>query len=259
MKTDEITDESVTDAGPPPAEAEHVTLDEMFGPDEPAVAAPEMEESPAAEEVAEAAVPAPEPEPPPPENKKKWYIVKVQSGREETIRQAIERKVKIEGLEEFFARILVPTEKFTEIRNNKRVTKERKKFPGYIMAEVEYNEKILYLFRETSGVGDFIRDTPNLLKPPTPMPDHEVKRMLSDQEGDATKGKDEGKPDVIILKYKEGDRVKVMHGSWEGMEGTVKQIIEPKDAKETVKIKVEVTVLSRPVLVECDYDHLETV
>jgi transcriptional antiterminator NusG len=98
---------------------------------------------------------------------KHWYVVKVQSGREESIKDAIERRVKIEGLEEYFGQILIPVEKVTELRKGKRYVKSRKLYPGYLMVNVEYNENILYLFRETSGVGDFVGGSLN--KPPQPM------------------------------------------------------------------------------------------
>src|SRR5262249_5405053 len=91
----------------------------------------------------QAAAAPPVPEPP---SNKHWYVVKVQSGREESIKEAIERKVKIEGLEEYYGQIFIPTEKVTEMRRGKRYTRERKVLPGYIMAEVEYNDRILYLF-----------------------------------------------------------------------------------------------------------------
>src|SRR5205807_3494699 len=106
------------------------------------------EEAPAAEGEEAPAAEAPPAEP----DKKHWYVVKVQSGREESIKEAIERKVKIEGLEEFFDQIKIPVEKVTELRNGKRVVRARKKFPGYLMTHVEFNDRILYLFRETSGV-----------------------------------------------------------------------------------------------------------
>ena len=102
--------------------------------------------------------PEPGAEPPPP-SKKHWYVVKVQSGREDSIKEAIERRVKIEGLEEYYGQIIIPVEVVTEMRNNKRVKKEHKLYPGYLMVEVEYNDRILYLFRETSGVGDFVGHT----------------------------------------------------------------------------------------------------
>src|SRR5205807_2377433 len=152
----------------------------------------------------------------PPSNKH-WYVVKVQSGREETIKEAIERKVKIEGLEEYFGQIYIPTEKVTEMRNSKRYTREKKTLPGYIMAEVEFNDRILYLFRETSGVGDFVGATNN--KPPPPMPDHEVKRWRQEK----TEGEKET-PAAVQHDFEIGDRVKVKDGMFKEMEGDVKEI-----------------------------------
>jgi transcriptional antiterminator NusG len=143
-------------------------------------AEPVAAESPATEAAAE---------PPVQQSNKRWYVVKVQSGREESIKEAIERKVKIEGLEEYFGQIYIPTEKVTEVRKSKRYTRERKKLPGYIMAEVEFNDRILYLFRETSGVGDFVGGSLN--RPPTPMTEREVQRWFG-------KGTEEGQPKVII-------------------------------------------------------------
>src|SRR5205807_4251415 len=135
------------DDAPAPAEPENV-------PPEPAAAAEHVEaELPDAPETA-AEAPADGSAQSP--SNKRWYIVKVQSGREETIKEAIERRVKIEGLEEYFGQIYIPTEKVTEMRKSKRYTREKKTLPGYIMAEVEFNDRILYLFRETSGVGDVV-------------------------------------------------------------------------------------------------------
>src|SRR5438105_714403 len=116
----------------------------------PAPAPPEEpgdDGAPAAEEI---------PAAPPVDDNKKWYVVKVQSGREESIKDAIERRVKIEGLQEYFGQVIIPVERVAEMRNGKRVVREKKLYPGYLMVEVEFNDRILYLFRETSGVGDFV-------------------------------------------------------------------------------------------------------
>ena len=83
-------------------------------------------------------------------------MVKVQSGREDSIKGNLERRVKLESLEPFVGQIVVPVEKITEVRDGKRRIKKVKKFPGYLFCEVEFNEHMLYLFRETSGVGDFV-------------------------------------------------------------------------------------------------------
>ncbi len=231
--------------------------------------APPPESAPAAPPetaAAAAAKPEPEPEPepaepegkmeeppPPPENKKRWYVVKVQSGREDTIKEAIERRVHKEGLEEYFGQIVIPVEKVTEIKqdkNGRRVTrtKEKKLYPGYLMVEVEYNDRILYLFRETSGVGDFVGAQPGHLdKPPTPMSAKEVQRMLGPQAPEAAASQVPAPPPLSM-----GDRVQVVDGTFKGMEGFVKQILEAQG-----KVQVEVTIFGRPVAVELDYYQVE--
>jgi transcription termination/antitermination protein NusG len=217
--------------------------------DSPEAAAPPA--GPPADDVATAGPDPNEPAEPaapagPPDNKH-WYIVKVQSGREESIKEAVERRVKIEGLEEFFDQIKIPVEKVTELRNGKRVVRSRKKFPGYLMVHVEFNDRILYLFRETSGVGDFVGAT--VTRAPNPMPQHEVDRMLAEELAQ------EGKPvprEKIKLKFDKGDRVRVRDGTFQGMEGEVKEIVEPKEAKDPVRVRIELTIFGRPVPVEVE-------
>jgi transcriptional antiterminator NusG len=178
--------------------------------------------------------------PPPEPDNKQWYVVKVQSGREESIKEAIERRVKIEGLQESFGQIIIPVEKVTEMRNNKRVVKERKLYPGYLMVNVEFNDRILYLFRETSGVGDFVGG--GLNKPPQPMKAQEVERLLITQ-GQETPGLAPQKS-----KFDKGDKVKVKDGTFAGMEGEVKEVLEAKGT-----LRVELTIFGRPVSVELEY------
>ncbi|MCE9532991.1 MAG: transcription termination/antitermination factor NusG [Planctomycetes bacterium] len=196
-----------------------------------------------------------------PVGNKRWYVVKVQSGREDSIRNALLRRVKIDSLEEDVGRILIPTEKVTELSKGKRVVRKRKKFPGYLMCEVEFNDRILYLFRETSGVGDFVGGS--LHKLPTPMNDREVERMLLDQEegeGKKTGGEEtEGKTKKIIIPYAVNDRVKIRDGTFKDMEGEVKEITSPIDSKENPKVKVVLTIWGRPVDVEVEYWQVDPV
>jgi len=201
-----------------------------------------------------AAVQTAAPPAPPPSNKQ-WYVVKVQSGREESIKEAIERRVKIEGLEEYFGEIRIPVEKVTELRSGKRYIKERKLYPGYLMVHVEFNETILYLSRETSGVGDFVGGSHEKstrpgqeMKPPLPMKPHEVEKMLA-------LGGEGPKADLPAkLRFDRGDRVKVRDGTFAGMEGEVKEIMEAKGA-----VKVELTIFGRPVPVELEYWQVDPV
>jgi transcription termination/antitermination protein NusG len=220
---------------------------EAHAPEAPAPAAahtppPAPEEALAAEAAGAATAVAAPAEP----SKKNWYVVKVQSGREESIKEAIERRVKIEGLEEYYGQIVIPVERITEIRNGKRVQKERKLYPGYLMVEVEYNDRILYLFRETSGVGDFVGGTVN--RAPPPMPPREVERMLH-QQGTVKEKETHAKPE-----FEKGDRVKVRDGTFAGMEGEVKDIMEAHS-----RVSVELTIFGRPVPVELEYWQVEPV
>ena len=110
---------------------------------------------------------------------------------------------------------------------------------------MEYNDRILYLFRETPGVGDFVGGTVN--RPPPPMPQHEVEKMLRTKPGAPDEKVVPGKAPFSI-----GDRVRVRDGTFQGMEG------ETKEVMDTVgKVKVELTIFGRPVPVELEYWQVE--
>ena len=247
-------DADPTPAPEPTAEAATAVADDV---------SEEVVEETAADEVEADDAPAEAPAPDP----KNWYIIKVTSGREQSIKEAIERKVRIEGLEEFFGQVFIPVEKVVEVKKvkekkngetvtkEKRVTKERKKFPGYLMAHVEFNDRILYLFRETNGVGDFVGGA-SATKPPTPMLELDVKRMLGENVKDD--GKDKKKM-VVKLDFEKGDRVRIREGAFSNMEGEVKVITDPKDSGETPKVTVEVSIFGRPVPVELDYWQVDKV
>ncbi len=221
-----------TPADLPPAEASAPP------PENPPAPQPEAEAAPPSEGGAETT--------PASTGNKHWYVVKVQSGREESIKEAIERRVKIEGLEEYFGQIIIPVERVTMMRNGKRVQREQKLYPGYLMVEVEFNDRILYLFRETSGVGDFVGG--GLNRAPTPMTPREVERMLGRQ------GKDTDKVVPGKPPFDRGDRVKVKDGIFAGMEGEVKELIEAKGL-----VRVELTIFGRPVPHEFEYWQVEPV
>lgn len=220
-----------------------------------------------AEPAAASAEPAPDA---PPENKKKWYAIKVASGREDSIKAAILRKVRIEGLEEFFGRIEIPFEEETVKKSvkvkdkktgetsyqEKKVTRKRKKFQGYLFAELEFNDRVLFVIRDTSGVGDFLnlRHKKDQLPTPEPMPDHEVQSMLT---GVAVK--DPNKPKKVKIDFEKGDKVRVKEGSFANFEGTVKEIIEAKDPTEPPKVSVELTFWGRATVTEFDSSQVEKV
>lgn len=253
-------DSIATDGGPAPAAA-HVDEETPDGgrgepvASKPKSAAREPEPSvdPPATDDDEGAPPEPpddqaDDDEPPPELV--WYVLKVQSSREDTIAGALQRRVKIQGLERFFGknpdgspRIVVPTEKITEIRNNKKRIVERKTYPGYIMVHMELNEKTWFLVRETPGVGDFV----GAHGTPTKMTDAEVNQMLHQEEEKTT-----AESPKVRIDVERGDRVKIKDGPFENFEGTVEEVIEGRGL-----VKVMLIIFNRPTPVDLEYWQLE--
>jgi transcriptional antiterminator NusG len=187
-----------------------------------------------------------------PEPELVWYVLKVQSSREDTIAEALQRRVKIQGLERFFGknpdgkpRIVVPTEKITEIRNNKKRIVERKTYPGYIMVQMELNEKTWFLVRETPGVGDFV----GAHGTPTKMTEAEVNQMLHQEEEKTT-----AETPKVRIDVERGDRVKIKDGPFEDFEGTVEEVIEGRGL-----VKVMLIIFNRPTPVDIEYWKLERI
>ncbi len=173
---------------------------------------------------------------------KNWYILKVQVNREDAIKKSIERRVAVAGLGEFFGEILVPTEKVTEIRGDKKRVVKRKLYPGYIMIYMEVNTETWFLVRETSGVGDFT----GAVGKPTPMQPHEVQRML------ASEKEDPAESPKLKVGYEVGAQIKVKDGTFENFEGTV-EAIDLTSGRVTVVINL----FGRSTPVELEYWQIE--
>jgi len=203
----------------------------------------DVKEPPVSEHPVEVAAPAAADDEPQPDLV--WYVLKVQSSREDTIRDALQRRVKIQGLQKFFDKIVVPTEKITEIRNNKKRIVERKTYPGYIMVQMELNEKTWFLVRETPGVGDFV----GAHGTPTKMTDAEVNQMLHQEEEKTT-----AEAPKVRIDVERGDRVKIKDGPFENFEGTVEEVIEGRGL-----VKVMLIIFNRPTPVDLEYWQLERI
>lgn len=175
---------------------------------------------------------------------KEWYVLKVQSNREDSIRDAILKRIKIAGLESFIGDVVVPTEKVSEIKAGKKKVTERKLYPGYIMIQLEINEEVWFTIRETPGVGDFV----GAAGKPSPMAAHDVDRMLGrKQEVEQTGPR-------LKIRFQKGDRIKIKEGPFENFEGNVDEIIESKGL-----VRVMIQVFGRPAPVELEYWQVEAV
>jgi transcription termination/antitermination protein NusG len=190
---------------------------------------------------------------------KKWYCLRVQSSREEKIKENLEKRVKARGLEELFDRMIIPTETVQEIKAGKKRERKRKMHPGYLYLEIETDEDsssspeqrwrvngdAYHLIRETPGVGDFVGDRDQ----PVPMTDEDVRRILRIAEP-----ADEGEEPVMKMEFAKGDAVKIKDGPFDGFEGHVEEV----DA-ENGKVQVVVTIFGRPTPVGLEYWQVEKV
>ncbi|MCE5303706.1 MAG: transcription termination/antitermination protein NusG [Phycisphaerales bacterium] len=176
-------------------------------------------------------------------DKMDWYILKVQSNREDSIREGLLRRVAIAGLDYYFGDVIVPTEKVTEFKGGKKKVIKRKLYPGYLVVHMEINDDTWFLVRETPGIGDFTGAAGR----PSPMLPHEVARIVAKQEE-----KSEKAPKLKIT-FQKGDRVKINEGTFENFEGDVENIDETNG-----RVTVMINIFGRSTPVELEYWQIET-
>ncbi|TWT58511.1 hypothetical protein KOR42_18910 [Thalassoglobus neptunius] len=180
-------------------------------------------------------------------NPRKWFVLKVQSNRERSIRDSILRRIKMEGMEEHFGEVFIPTEKVVETKGGGRRVREQKLLPGYMMIEMEMTDESWHLVRSTSGVGDFT----GAAGKPIPMEDEEVRRWLG-QDVAAEEEKEVAPRPVVKFDVTVGDQVKVKEGAFAEFEG----VIDGMD-DATGKVKVIIEIFGRPTEVELEHWQVE--
>jgi transcriptional antiterminator NusG len=174
--------------------------------------------------------------------RKEWYILKVQSNREESIKEGLMRRVKAAGLDRYFGECIVPTEMVSEFKGGKKRITKRKLYPGYLVVHMAINDDTWYLVRETTGIGDFTGSVGR----PTPMLAQDVQKILA-----KTEEKTDEAPKLKI-KFKKGDRVKINEGTFENFEGDVDAIDEGNG-----RVNVMINIFGRSTPVELEYWQIE--
>lgn len=227
----------------PPAKAEQVLQPDEKTPEPAPVTAEGLATAGEGEGSAGLAV-AVKKESAPKSDKMDWYILKVQSNREESIREGLLRRVAIAGLDRYFGEVIVPTEKVTEFKGGKKRVTKRKLYPGYLVVQMEINEETWFLVRETPGIGDFTGGAGH----PTPMQPHEVARILAKAEEKADE------TPKLKVGFRIGDRVKINEGTFENFEGEVHHIDE-----QNGRVTVMINIFSRSTPVELEYWQVEAV
>lgn len=177
---------------------------------------------------------------------KKWYVVRAVSGQENKVKEYIEREISHHGLEDFIGEVLVPTEKVIQIRNGKKISKERVYFPGYIMVLANLGGEIPHIIKSINGVIGFLGETKG--GDPVPLRRAEVNRMLGKVDELSVKA------DNVAIPFTIGETIKVIDGPFNGFNGTVEKINEEKR-----KLEVMVKIFGRKTPLELSYMQVEKV
>jgi len=176
-----------------------------------------------------------------------FFVLRVASNKEDQVQQKLSRKVKIEGLEEYVGRILVPTERVRSMKGGVRKEADRKLYPGYVFIELQLDkdgripDKVWFVIKETEGVGDFIGSNGK----PTPMSPKDQDKMI-----EAAEKVDE--PSSLKTEYQKGDKIKVNNGAFQNFEGEVDEIIPDKGM-----VRIVTTIFGRPTPLELEYWQIE--
>ncbi|MAJ31447.1 MAG: transcription termination/antitermination factor NusG [Flavobacteriaceae bacterium] len=177
---------------------------------------------------------------------KKWYVVRAVSGQENKIKGYIETEVERQGFGNYLEDVLVPTEKVVQIRNGKKINKERTYFPGYIMIKANLAGEMVHIIRSITNVIGFLGETKG--GDPVPLRKAEVNRMLGKVDELATA------ENSVNIPYVLGETVKVIDGPFNGFNGSVEKINEEKR-----KLEVMVKIFGRKTPLELSYMQVEKI
>ena len=173
----------------------------------------------------------------------KWYVVRAISGKEKKVRDYIEHEIKAVGLEDYVKQILIPTEKVYQIRNGKKISKERSFFPGYILIEAALVGEVPHVIKNVTGVIGFLGDKQHN---PVPLRPAEVNRILGKVDELAESEEEMNIPYVV------GETVKVIDGPFNSFSGIIEDIDDVKK-----KLKVMVKIFGRKTPLELNFMQVE--
>lgn len=171
-----------------------------------------------------------------------WYIIQCFTGHEYKVQQHIQLLVEDPRYKDYLYRVLVPFEETVEIKNNKRVERTVRMYPGYVFVQMEFNEYVCYEIQKVPGVAKFIGGT---RLEPTPVSDIDILKVLR-KVGDKTK--------TIDVDFEVNEEIKVIDGPFRGYTGLISEINVDKGT-----LKARISIFGRETPVELDFDQVEKI
>lgn len=176
----------------------------------------------------------------------KWYVVRAIGGQENKVKTYIENEVSRLGINDYIKQVLVPTEKVIQIREGKKINKEKVYFPGYIMIEANLSGEIPHIIKNIPGIIGFLGETRG--GEPVPMRKSEINRMLGKVDELAIQNEN------VIIPFVMGETVKVIDGPFNGFDGTVEKVNDEKR-----KLEVMVKIFGRKTPLELSFMQVEKI
>ena len=175
---------------------------------------------------------------------KKWYVVRAISGKEAKVKEYIESEINRLGYQEYVSNVLIPTERVFQIRNGKKISKERNYFPGYVLIEANLVGEIPHMIKNVPNVIGFLGAEKG--GEPLPLRMAEVNRILGKVDELAEQG------EYVNVPYIVGETVKVIDGPFNSFSGIIEEINEEKK-----KLKVMVKIFGRKTPLELGFMQVE--
>ncbi|SJM95374.1 transcription antitermination protein [Crenothrix polyspora] len=172
----------------------------------------------------------------------RWYVVHAYSNFESKVKQVLEERVKREGLERYFGKILVPTEEVVEMRMGQQRKSERKFFPGYVLVQMELTDETWHLVKDVPKVLGFIGGTSDR---PAPISEKEAMSILNRVE----EGVNKPRPKTL---FEAGEVIRVVDGPFKDFNGVVEEVNYEKN-----KLKISVLIFGRSASVELSFNQVE--
>lgn len=174
---------------------------------------------------------------------KKWYVVRAISGKEKKVKEYLEAEITRLGLEDRLSNVLIPMEKFYQVRNGKKVSKERNYFPGYVLVETVLDGEVMHVIKTVPNIIGFLGTKDG---EPVPLRMSEVNRILGKVDELAEKEEE------ISIPFFVGESIKVIDGPFNGFNGAIEEVHEDKK-----KLKVMVKIFGRKTPLELSFMQVE--